>query len=700
MARTRPSPIPVASDDETERRLSVTEVRFKLLMQQAPVGIFVTDGAGDCQYVNERWMELAGMSQAQAAGKGWVDAVHPDDRQRVADEWYRAAREDREFRSEYRFLTPGGQVRWVQGRAHPLRDDAGDVSEYLGSVTDITVLELANQDRERARQIAEQHAARLMRLHALIGELAPATLPDEIAQLVVRHGATATGATSALLYRRDDDGWLRLMAQRGVPEPFLRDLSALSPDGGMPGALVAASGEPVWIEDFDAYRARFPALAARARAAGRAPAFAAVPLLADGQTLGVLAFGYGEAHRFDAGERAFIEMLAHHASHAFYRALLLQRAEAAARRAEEASRLKDEFLAMVSHELRTPLSAILGWISVLRTRRGHDPELVNKAVDVIGRNGEVQLRLIEDILDVSRIIQGKLRLSEEPIDIEPIAREVLDASRPAAAAKHIHMELRCAQPCRMLGDADRLRQIIYNLVTNAVKFTPEGGRVTLALHYDGRRLAIEVADTGCGIDPAFLPHVFDRFRQQDGSTSRAHSGLGLGLAIVKHLAEMHGGEVQASSEGIGKGTTITVRLPVRPFAPAMSTSGAELAGMKLLLVEDDPDAREMLGVLLRARGATVETAGSVEHALHALSGFAPEVVVTDIGLPGADGYELLAAIEQRCPGLPVVALTAFGLPSKPAQRFDAYLHKPVDPAHLFTTIARFRASRESSVPPS
>lgn len=390
----------------------------------------------------------------------------------------------------------------------------------------------------------------------------------------------------------------------------------------------------------------------------------------------------------------------------------LREAEEAARRAEEASRLKDDFLATVSHELRTPLSSILGWAKLLQERRS-DATFAAKGLEVIERNARSQQRIIDDMLDLSRIITGKLRVDTEPVDLSALAAEVVESLRPNAGAKRLDVVIDArTAPCRLAGDSVRLRQILWNLLSNAVKFTPEGGRIVVSVDQHGDRVVARVQDSGRGIDPAFLPHVFERFRQADSSTSREHGGLGLGLAIVRHLSEMHGGTVAVDSPGLGAGATFTVTLPVRPFsAPVGSSversgrpeesSGAHprsrvrrLEDLRVLVVEDEEDSRELIELLLESEGAIVHSASNAMRALQLLDEVSPHVVLSDIGMPGRDGYWLAGEVRSRRPDIAAIALTAFSAADDVERAitagFDHHVGKPVDPEQLVRALTACR----------
>jgi PAS domain S-box-containing protein len=382
-------------------------------------------------------------------------------------------------------------------------------------------------------------------------------------------------------------------------------------------------------------------------------------------------------------------------------------------RLREADRRKDEFLAMLSHELRAPLTPILGWTSVLR--RGElDERQTDHALDVIERNVKLQAQLIQDLLDVSHIVSGKLRMELGPLELRGVVDEGVEVVRQTAAAKGVALEIaRPAEALPVLGDAKRLQQVVWNLVSNAVKFTPAGGRVELELGSSDGFARLSVRDNGIGINPEFLPHVFDRFTQAATGTARSHGGLGLGLTIVRHLVEAHGGKVAAESEGAGKGARFTVRIPLatgpqlaaeRLETPRIGVLGQrKLPGVRILVVEDDPDARDLLRTTLELVGARVTVAGTVQEALAALEARLPDVVVSDIGMPGEDGYALVRKLRARPPeaggALPAVALSAHAARDDAersrAAGFELHIAKPIDPESLVDALAGLVGRRSS-----
>jgi signal transduction histidine kinase len=392
----------------------------------------------------------------------------------------------------------------------------------------------------------------------------------------------------------------------------------------------------------------------------------------------------------------------------------LRRSEAGLRaravEAEQASQLKDEFLAALSHELRTPLNAIVGWIDLLRESK-LDPERRARGLDVIARNARIQVQLIDELLDVSRIVTGKMRLNV--LQMEPIVaiEAAIESIRPALEAKGIRLQtVLDPQAGPIAGDADRLQQIVWNLLSNAMKFTPKGGRIQIVLERVDSSIEITVSDTGKGIDPAFLPYAFERFRQQEASITRTHGGLGLGLSIVKSLAELHGGTVRAHSEGSGKGATFAIRIPrslirtgdaPRPFPsataarPAATPWAPSLDGLRIVVVDDDRDSIDMLAAILEEYGATVGKCTSAAEVVPLLQSTRPDLLISDIGMPQEDGYALIQrvrALPRDAGGAtPAIALTAFARSEDRTRAltlgFQAHLPKPVELAELLAVVA-------------
>ncbi len=392
------------------------------------------------------------------------------------------------------------------------------------------------------------------------------------------------------------------------------------------------------------------------------------------------------------------------------RAKLLDRERTARAEAERANRMKDEFLATLSHELRTPMTAILGWARILHTTT-QDSEDLARGLEIIERNARTQSQIIEDLLDMSRIISGKVRLDVQQVDLHDVIESALTTVRPAADAKDIRLQAVLDPNIGMVkGDSSRLQQVVWNLLSNAIKFTPRGGRVQVSLERINSHVEITVSDTGQGIATEFLPYVFERFRQADSSSTRRHGGLGLGLAIVKQLVELHGGSVHAHSAGEGQGSTFVLHLPLsvvhaprtddevhprvaRPSGAAIDEFS--LQGVKVLVVDDEPDARDLIGRLLEDRGAEVLRASSAEEALDVLIGFGPSVIVSDIGMPNVDGYDLIRRVRARPMAeggaIPAIALTAFARSQDRTRSllagYQLHVAKPVEPAELLASVA-------------
>jgi signal transduction histidine kinase/CheY-like chemotaxis protein len=563
---------------------------------------------------------------------------------------------------------PGSYESTFAGRAfhyrlEALRDADGSVQGVIGTALDVT-------ERKRSETALHEHEARFR----FLLEQLPVILWTTDADLCI---TSSIGAGLAALGLEPNE-------LAGIS---LHDYVGSDPENSLiQGHFAALRGESSRLEsrwkerDYDTYFEPLRGI--------------------DGAIVGVLGL------TIDITERKLVDR---------QREELLARELAAREHAEAASRLKDEFLATVSHELRTPLNAILGWAHLLR-EDDLDPETRARAIETIERNSRAQARLIQDLLDVSNIVTGRTRLDIRPVaDLAPIVGAALDSLRPAALAKSIELrQTHEAGRGRVLGDPERLQQIAWNLVSNAIKFTPAGGKVWVRLAGDDRRVQLVVSDTGEGIPPDFLPYVFDRFRQADASAARRHCGLGLGLAIVRHLVELQGGEVRAESAGEGRGATFTVTFPVLAGAalPAgdaghaaasdLDPLGASLEGLRVMAIDDEPDTLDMIRLVLERCRAQVRTATSALEGLEQLARWTPDVLVADIGMPERDGYWLIRRVRDLAPerggNVPAVALTAFAgaddrLRSL-AAGYQTHVAKPVEPAELvavISSLSRLRA---------
>ncbi len=445
--------------------------------------------------------------------------------------------------------------------------------------------------------------------------------------------------------------------------------------------------------------------------------YLAVPVASrTGVVIGGLFFGHKNADMFTARTERVIVGMAAQAAVAIDNARLFEEsqrsadAERAARsEVERVSLMKDEFLATLSHELRTPLNAVLGWAEMLMMKKGDDPE-IKRGLETIARNARAQAQMIEDLLDMNRIISGKIRLDVQRVDVAGIVETALDSTRPSLEAKAIRL-VAMLDPSAgpIFGDPHRIQQVIWNLLSNAVKFTPKGGKIDVVLRRVNSHVEITVTDSGIGIKSEFLPHLWERFRQADSSTTRKYGGLGLGLSIVKQIVELHGGTVRAESAGLNTGSTFTVSLPLRAVRAdeeqrshptAYTTTGTKqsdivLAGVKVLVVDDDDDARRMVDALLRDAEATVTTASSADEALRILGEVQPDVIVSDIGMPDRDGYQFMRDVRGRATAdggkTPAIALTAFARSEDRTRAllagYQVHIAKPIEPHELIVTIA-------------
>ncbi|HZP47885.1 MAG TPA: hybrid sensor histidine kinase/response regulator [Vicinamibacterales bacterium] len=521
-------------------------------------------------------------------------------------------------------------------------------------------------------------------------------LSDTAQRVVAQGGAEGFGISYTLEneriltpYTRLASGW---MAVLGLPTA-LADAAAYQAlaiyGGGLLLSIALGAFAAVWVartitQPIDALR-----IAAQALGEGRRP----VPPMTDLQEIRDV--GDALTSAAEALDRASAE-----------REDLLRKERVAREAAESADRAKDEFMAVLSHELRTPLNAVFGWAKMLQDGQLRDAAAERRAKSAIVRNADIQMQLIDDLLDLSRIARGKLRLELGRVELPQVMQAALDAVRPAAASKNVALQTSIDPDAVACADPGRLQQVVWNLLTNAVKFTPSGGTVELRLERCGSHVEIVVRDTGQGIAPEMLPHVFERFRQGDSSSTRPHGGLGIGLALVKHLVEQHGGTVSAQSPGAGQGATFRVTLPPIPHGLTESTptpampSGApadvtRLEGMRVIVVDDDADGLALAEDILLRAGADVRACTSAAPAFDIVRNWMPDVLVADIEMPGEDGYSLIQRVRSLSiadgGATPAIALTAYGRPTDRARAlaagFNMHVPKPIDPMELTTIVA-------------
>ncbi len=558
-------------------------------------------------------------------------------------------------------------------------------------------------------------AARTDRLYSLSAGLSEAITLDAVAKVVVRQGKVVVGASTgsvALLV----DGGKQFEILYDEDDTAVGTFPRVAAEPGSCSTTAATTRTPVYVSSFAEWQRQYPRSAALAADGGYASA-AVLPLSADGVVLGVLSFHFTAPVNFVDEYRALLESVAQHCAQALDRARLSEATERARADAESANRSKDEFLSTVSHELRTPLNAMLGWAAMLRNG-SLEPSRTARALEAIYNNATRQAHLIEELLDVSRIVAGRASLDLQEFDLAESLHGAAEAIMPLAEGQGVELRVEAASVVTVIADPRRLEQVFLNLLTNALKFTPAGGRVTADIRVAGTSVDVRVADTGRGIDPAFLPHVFERFRQADSTTARRVGGLGLGLFIARHFVEAQGGTIRAQSDGLGHGATVVVSLPIARGSGEASRSpanrrnaedagepvdGGLLHGVRVLLVDDEADAREMMAAALETSGATVASAASASDALETLTGRDFDVVLADIALPGQDGYQLIQRIREssdaRLAHTPAAAVTACASDDERdralAAGFQAHLAKPIRPAQLaqaVAALARLRAT--------
>ncbi|HEY3065333.1 MAG TPA: PAS domain-containing protein [Methylomirabilota bacterium] len=583
---------------------------------------------------------------------------------------------------------------------------AEDLARRIAAAVDNALL---YAEAERRRQEAETAQRRFAFLADASTALSSALDIDTTLQRVARLAVPFLADWCAIDAVRPDGALARTAVAHVDPdlEPLARELQSRFPEALPGSAAVMRSGKPEFrpvTDDADLLGDAADDDQRRIVRALGVSSYICVPISTAAGATGAITLAHGVSRRrYGLDDLRLAEALARRAASAVDNARLY-------RHAQEANRAKDEFLATLSHELRTPLHAMLGWTGILR-RATMDSAEHNRAIEVIERNTRLQAQLIEDLLDVSRIVTGKLRLDVRPLDLPPVIEAALDSVRVAAAAKAIRIETALDTDVGPVsGDADRLQQVVWNLLSNAIKFTPRDGRVSVSLEGIGDHARISVSDTGVGISPAFLPHLFERFRQADSTATRTHGGLGIGLALVRHLVELHGGRVRAESAGEGQGATFTVELPLLPTTTTPAALRSELTpaaeglpaldGVRVLVVDDEADARELVTAVLERCGAIVEPAASAAEAEAALERSTPDVVVSDVGLPGEDGYALvrkLRSLDGERAGIPAVALTAYAHPADRTRAllagFQMHLAKPIEPEELAAVVANLARLR-------
>jgi PAS domain S-box-containing protein len=687
-----------------------SEERFRSLVTATSQVVFSARADGARVEDSPTWRAFTGRTIEQWRGSAWLDAVHPDDAPAVRAAWRRAVEEASSYEVEYRLRRHDDVYRMVLARAIPVRHADGSIREWVGTITDVTEKRLAERQLEFLAKSGKALTESLD-FDVTLGAAARMMVP-----------ALADWCWVDLVEEDDAVRRLQVVHANATDAPLAAALQAFPANvkTGHPAAAVMANGRAMLLPDISdetlRAAARSPDHLELLRALNLRSAII-IPLSTHGNLRGVLTMGTARTsqHAYGQSELEFADEVGRRISLALDNAFLFGAAQAERKRAEEANRAKDDFLATMSHELRTPLNAMLGWVTLLRAGTLSEDRRV-RALETIERNARVQAQLIDDVLDVSRIISGKVRLNAVNVSLLHVVEAAVETIRPVAEAKGVGLEvLLDADAGTIMGDPDRLQQVYWNLLANAVKFTPKGGHVTVRLERSGSSLDVIVEDTGKGISREFLPHVFDRFRQADSTITRAYGGLGLGLAIVKHLVALHGGTIEVQSDGEGKGARFVVHVPAassnagaqgRALEP-LKASGTELEcppairGMKVLVVDDEADARELVQTLLEQCRAEVDTASSAADALALLGTREYDVIVSDIGMPGQDGYAFIAAVRalgaERGGRTPAVALTAYARTEDRTRAllagFQSHVAKPVEPLELLVVVANVLTRR-------
>ena len=658
---------------DAEEKLRRREAELQLITEATP--LMLTRCSKDLTYVfaNRAYGQMLGLDPQEIIGKKIVDVIGRDGLAAIQPHIDRVlSGEPTEYENEVQFMTVG--TRYLRAVYRPERSKSGAIVGWIASISDLTERRLADETHRRTEHELSQ--------------------VQQATEKVARHLASIVENTDDVIIGRDLDG---LVTSWNAAAERLYGYTAEEMIGKPVSVLIPPDRPNEETE-----------ILARLRLGERIDHYETMRRAKDGRLLPValtvspIKDANGQVIGFSKIARDITDQKKAEAE----REALLKSEHDARAQAEEANRVKDEFLAVLSHELRTPLNAILGWANLLRSGK-LDEQNVERALEIVERNATAQSNLIEGVLDVSRIVSGKLQLDVRPLQLSTVIQAAVDSIRPAADAKNMTLRVIASdQPEPLVrGDATRLQQVVWNLLSNAVKFSPAGGEVTIGLEAVSSHVEISVNDKGQGIPKEFLPQVFDRFRQADASTTRKHGGLGLGLAIVRHLVDLHGGTVTAESDGPGKGATFKVRLQVITTPDESGTvrvtgalpsaeSKASVAGLKILVVDDHEDGREVLGEMLSMCDAEVRVAGSATEAISTLRDWQPQVIVSDISMPEIDGYAFIRQLRagDAHKDIPAIAVTAHALAEDRdralAAGFQNHIAKPIQLAELLSSIAK------------
>nr|WP_275332259.1 PAS domain-containing protein [Nodosilinea sp. TSF1-S3]MDF0366223.1 PAS domain-containing protein [Nodosilinea sp. TSF1-S3] len=672
-----------AEHRQAEHTLRKNEEQLRMAQQAAGAGLWDWDMVTNEVTWSEEYYHLYGLERdVTPSYENWLAAVVPIDRERVEQTTREAMEQGKNLKVNFRIHHPEEGQRWLMVRGQTFYDAAHNPVRMTGIAINITEQKRFEQALISSEALARTRAEEL----AALMEIAPAAI--WIAHDADCRTMTANRMAHELMGTQPEAGSIAAPTakERGLPFKQCRQGQEIEPQN-LPMDKAIRTGQTVT----DELEFVYPDGTVRTIYGKAVPLYSA-----EGQVRGAIA-GFTEITALKQSERE--------------REDLLQRERVAREEAEQANRLKDQFLAVLSHELRSPLNPILGWAKLLQTRT-FDAAKTTRALGIIERNAQLQAQLVDDLLDLAKILRGKLHLNPMPVRLTGVVESALETVRAAAAAKTIAVQLDLDSSVQVAGDAARLQQIVGNLLSNAIKFTPEQGRVTVALRSLDDQAEVSVSDTGIGISPDFLPYLFESFRQEDISITRRHGGLGLGLAIVRQLVEVHGGTITAHSPGEGQGATFRVRLPQLPGeavddpAASLPRVALDLSGIRVFSIDDSADTREFLTTLLGQYGADVVTAGSANEALDSLKTLRPDVLISDIGMPEMDGYSLIRQIRSLPPDqggtVPAIALTAYARDEDQQQSlasgYQRHLTKPLDLEKLVRAVVELTQARSGTQP--
>ncbi|MEH2070868.1 MAG: PAS domain S-box protein [Nostoc sp.] len=726
----------ISERQQIEKALHQSEERFQAFMDNSPAAAWITDADGRVLYLSPTYLAIFDLATNNPIGKNICQLYPAEIAQSFLDRIKTVVNTNQVVEAiESAPRTDGILGEFLMYR-FPIADTSG--RRLVGGVAvDITERERALRERQQAEKALQERSERLKLLSETASDLLSTERPLDLMNTLFSKLSAQMDLDfyfQYLIETHENKQKLHLVAWNGITEEVFQAIEYLEFNQGM-GGLIAQERRQIVVNDVP----HSNYLNADILCGLGITAYAGQPLIAQGKLLGVLAFASRTRTRFTPEETALLQATSDQVAVALERFELMASLQRRKEQLIQANRIKDEFLAVLSHELRTPLNPILGWSKMLQSKK-YDQPTTTRALQTIERNAKLQTQLIEDLLDVSRILQGKLSLNIAPVNLLSAIAAALETVRLAGQAKSINLQFEildsgledtnrnfasidynqqldnlksqievevlahqsCDPKFLVAGDSVRLQQVIWNLLSNAIKFTPQGGRVKISLASVDSHAQLQVCDTGKGITPDFLPYVFDYFRQADGATTRKFGGLGLGLAIVRHIVELHGGTVKAESLGEEQGATFTVLLPLiinnlnNAETDRQSDDLPNLNGLKVLLVDDERDTRELIAFILEQSGAVVTQAASAVEALQVLPNFQPNLLLSDIGMPQVDGYMLMRQIRDMPPELggkiPAIALTAYAAEIDYQQAlaagFKQHITKPVEPAKLIRAIAK------------